>query len=105
MIGFLDGLRVLDFSHMLAGPMAARRLADFGAHVVKVEPKGGEGLRTRGRPIDIVDGDHLRFHAYNAGKQSIELEEAIADLERTCEIVDGMLRERQVPRPLAANDQ
>ncbi len=38
-------------------------------------------------------------------KQRVELEEAIADLERTCEIVDGMLRERQVPRPLAANDQ
>lgn len=38
-------------------------------------------------------------------KQRVELEEAIADLERTCEIVDGMLRERQVDRPLAANDQ
>ncbi len=38
-------------------------------------------------------------------KQRIELEEAIGDLERTCEIVDGMLRERQIERPRAANDQ
>ncbi len=38
-------------------------------------------------------------------KQRFELEEAIADLERTCEIVDGMLRERQVDRPKAANEQ
>jgi DNA-binding transcriptional MerR regulator len=38
-------------------------------------------------------------------KQRVELEEAIGDLERTCEIVDGMLRERQVERPKAANDQ
>ena len=45
MTGFLDGLRVLDFSHMLAGPMAARRLADFGAHVVKVEPAACDPLR------------------------------------------------------------
>jgi DNA-binding transcriptional MerR regulator len=38
-------------------------------------------------------------------KQRVELEEAIADLERTCDIVDGMLRERQVGRPLAANER
>ncbi|HKG75535.1 MAG TPA: MerR family DNA-binding transcriptional regulator [Aestuariivirgaceae bacterium] len=38
-------------------------------------------------------------------KQRVELEEAIGDLERTCEIVDGMLRERQIERPRAANDQ
>jgi DNA-binding transcriptional MerR regulator len=37
-------------------------------------------------------------------KQRVELEEAIGDLERTCEIVDGMLRERQIERPRAAND-
>ena len=38
-------------------------------------------------------------------KQRVELEEAIADLERTCDIVDGMLRERQIECPRAANDQ
>jgi DNA-binding transcriptional MerR regulator len=38
-------------------------------------------------------------------KQRVELEEAIGDLERTCDIVDGMLRERQIERPRAANDQ
>jgi len=38
-------------------------------------------------------------------KQRVELEEAIGDLERTCEIVDGMLRERQIERPRAANNQ
>lgn len=70
---FLEGVKVLDLSHMLAGPLAARRLADLGAHVIKIEPVGGESLRARGLPADRVDGDNLKFHSYNAGKEAIAL--------------------------------
>jgi crotonobetainyl-CoA:carnitine CoA-transferase CaiB-like acyl-CoA transferase len=48
MLGALDGLKVLDCTHVLAGAWCSLLLADLGADVVKIEPPGGE--MTRGRP-------------------------------------------------------
>lgn len=62
---------VLDFSQFLSGPMAAMRLADLGARVIKVErPLGGDigrGLSFGGLELD---GDTVEFHSINRNKQS-----------------------------------
>lgn len=67
----LDGLLVLDFAQFLAGPMAALRLADLGARVVKVErPDIGElGRRLYLSELEI-DGASALFQTINRNKQS-----------------------------------
>ena len=64
----LEGVRVLDLSHTLAGPFATMLLADLGADVVKVEPPGGDETRTW---APHVDGESVYFMSANRGKRSI----------------------------------
>lgn len=72
MIRPLDGILVLDFSQFLAGPVAAMRLADLGARVIKVErPQGGDIGRTLAFAGRSADGDTISFHAMNRNKQGI----------------------------------
>lgn len=67
----LDGMLVLDFSQFLAGPVAAMRLADLGATVIKVErPAGGDIGRRLAFAGMWRDGDTLAFHIMNRGKLS-----------------------------------
>jgi formyl-CoA transferase len=70
--GPLAGVRVLDFTRVLAGPAASLALADLGAEVIKVEPPGG-GDDTRGFPPYRGEESHY-FLAYNRGKRSIVLD-------------------------------
>lgn len=73
----LAGVRVLDFSQFLAGPVAALRLADLGASVVKIErPDSGEIGRTLAFAGRWIDGDTASFHAMNRNKRAV-----IADLK------------------------
>ncbi|MGE3301560.1 MAG: CaiB/BaiF CoA transferase family protein [Hyphomonadaceae bacterium] len=68
----LDGVRVIDFTTMIAGPAATRHLADCGAEVVKIEMVG-EGDLLRGRySVDLVS--RYMFGLYNAGKKSVALD-------------------------------
>jgi CoA:oxalate CoA-transferase len=69
--GPLDGLKVLDFTTMMSGPLGTRLLADMGADVVKVEAPGGDHNRTR---TPIRDGMSRYFAQLNAGKRSIVLD-------------------------------
>ncbi|MBW3646539.1 MAG: CoA transferase, partial [Actinobacteria bacterium] len=69
--GPLDGLLVVDFSRVLAGPFAAMMLADLGARVIKVErPGAGDDSRGYG---PFLDGRSLYFARVNRGKESIAL--------------------------------
>jgi CoA:oxalate CoA-transferase len=67
----LEGMLVLDFSQFLAGPMAAMRLGDLGARVIKVErPQGGDIGRRLAFAGVVEDGDTLSFHITNRNKES-----------------------------------
>ena len=83
----LDGVRVLDFTWVVAGPVTTRILADLGADVIKVERKGtGDDTRGWGPPfVAAADGSHLGaayFHGTNRGKRSIELDFESAEGQR-----------------------
>jgi crotonobetainyl-CoA:carnitine CoA-transferase CaiB-like acyl-CoA transferase len=70
----LDGLRVIDFSRVLAGPLATMLLADLGATVVKIERPGtGDDTRAWGPPHDEA-GVATYFLSVNRGKQSRALD-------------------------------
>ncbi|WP_299471931.1 CaiB/BaiF CoA-transferase family protein [uncultured Roseibium sp.] len=80
----LEGLRVLDFAQFLAGPMAALRLADLGAEVIKIERPGvGDLCRTLVISDQKVGSDSLLFHTINRNKASVaaDLKDAF-DLEK-----------------------
>src|SRR5690349_1707651 len=68
----LDGVRVLDMTHVQSGPTCTQILAWFGADVIKVE-KPGEGDPTRGQLRDIPGVDSLYFTMLNGNKRSITL--------------------------------
>jgi CoA:oxalate CoA-transferase len=72
----LAGLRVLDFSIMLAGPYCARLLADVGADVIKIEPPEGDDMRLR---TPLREGHSTYFGQLNAGKRSLALDLKNAD--------------------------
>jgi crotonobetainyl-CoA:carnitine CoA-transferase CaiB-like acyl-CoA transferase len=67
----LSGLRVLDFSIMMAGPYCGRLLADLGADVVKIEPPEGDDMRLR---APLREGQSAYFGQLNAGKRSLALD-------------------------------
>ena len=85
----LDGLRVLDLSRVLAGPLAAQILADLGADVIKIERPGrGDDSRewapphmTR-EPTSPLD-ESVYFWTCNRGKRSAEIDIASAEGQRT----------------------
>ncbi|QFU92130.1 CaiB/BaiF CoA-transferase family protein [Amycolatopsis sp. YIM 10] len=71
--GPLDGITVLDFSRVLAAPLATQILAELGATVVKVE-RPGTGDETRGFEPRLPHGESGYFFAFNRGKRSVTLD-------------------------------
>lgn len=79
-VGSLDGIRVLDVTQMLAGPIAGTRLGDLGADVIKVEPPTfGEFNRTHGFGDAQSNGEMTTFLAVNRNKRSLAIDLKSAD--------------------------
>ncbi len=68
----LEGVRILDMTHVQSGPTCTQLLGWFGADVIKVE-RPGVGDATRGQLRDIPDVDSLYFTMLNHNKRSITL--------------------------------
>lgn len=71
--GPLSGVRVADFSRVLAGPHATMILADLGADVIKIESPEGDGTRQWSPPVNAV-GQSTYFAGVNRGKRSVALD-------------------------------
>ena len=69
--GPLRGIRVLEFSQIVAGPLAGIILSDLGADVVKVEPLEGEARRNSGA---VVPNEGKYFQSLNRGKRSLTVD-------------------------------
>jgi formyl-CoA transferase len=89
----LDGVRILDFTHVQSGPTCTQLLAWFGADVIKVE-RAGAGDVTREQLRDIPDVDSLYFTMLNHNKRSITLDtkspsgkEILEKLIKRCDVL------------------
>jgi formyl-CoA transferase len=89
----LDGVRILDLSHVQAGPTCTQLLAWFGADVIKVE-RPGTGDITRGQLRDVPKADSLYFTMLNHNKRSITLDtkhpkgkQVLERLVKTCDVL------------------
>lgn len=89
--GPFDGIRILEFTQIIAGPLGCMLLSDMGAEVIKVEPPEGEPWRLQGQFVPL---ESKQFQALNRGKQSLsidlsqpEMQEAIHRLVKDIDVV------------------
>ena len=87
----LHGIRILDFTQVLAGPFCTAILGDIGAEVIKVEPPHGDSYRSVG---PFREGQSALFLLSNRNKKSIAIDlksaagRALAvDLSRRCDVI------------------
>jgi succinate--hydroxymethylglutarate CoA-transferase len=90
--GALDGIRVVDLTRILAGPLCTMMLGDMGADVIKIEPPTGDDTRRWGPPF--AGDDAAYFLGINRNKRSLTLnmavkagQEILAQLIRKCDVV------------------
>jgi len=88
----LKGVRILDMTHVQAGPTCSQLLAWMGADVIKFEPPKGDA--TRGQLRDVPNADSLYFTMLNCNKRSItvnmktpECKQVFVDLLKICDII------------------
>jgi len=88
----LDGVRILDFTHVQSGPTCTQLLAYMGADVIKVE-RPGVGDITRGQLRDVKGADSLYFTMLNGSKRSITID---SKNPKGKEILDRLIRQCDV---------
>ena len=88
----LDGVRILDFTHVQSGPTCTQLLAFMGADVIKVE-RPGVGDITRGQLRDVKGADSLYFTMLNGSKRSITID---SKHSKGKEILDRLVKECDV---------
>ena len=90
----LDDIKIIDFTHVQAGPACTQMLAWFGADVIKVE-RPGSGDVTRSQLRDIPDVDALYFTQLNSNKRSLTLDTKVPEgkevLEKLIKVSDVMV--------------
>src|SRR5436305_710514 len=67
----LEGIRVVDLSHIVAGPFCSMFLGDMGAEIVKIEDADGDPVRNQGV---MQNGFSLYFASFNRNKRSLRLD-------------------------------
>lgn len=90
--GALQGLKVVDLTRVLAGPLCTQILADHGAQVTKVEPPAGDETRRLGPPY-TPNQQSAYFAALNRGKQSIALDLSTPEGQQ---VLHGLLADADV---------
>ena len=88
--GPLQDVKVVDFTEIIAGPLAGRLLSDMGADVIKIEPPWGEPWRTQQR---FTPTESRGFMEYNRGKRSLPLDLTKPEAQ---EIIGQLIREADV---------
>ncbi len=90
MPGALDGIKVLEITQIIAGPMCGVMLSDLGADVIKIESRVGDGMRLLGQ---FVPGESKGFHVFNRGKRGMVLDLQHPDGQA---VVHRLIREMDV---------
>ena len=88
----LDGIKIIDFTHVQAGPACTQLLAWFGADVIKVE-RPGSGDVTRSQLRDIPGKDALYFTMLNSNKRSLTLD---TKTQEGKEVLEKLIKESDV---------
>ena len=88
----LDGIKIIDFTHVQAGPACTQLLAWYGADVIKVE-RPGSGDVTRNQLRDIPDADALYFTMLNSNKRSLTLN---TKTEGGKEVLEKLIKESDI---------
>lgn len=106
MDGPLEDITVIDFAQLVQGPLATQMLGDMGAEVIKIEPPGGEWMRSQWSMHNAFeDGKNLTFLTANRNKKSVELDikddeqlEIVYDIVEDADVFLENLRPRVVDR-------
>jgi CoA:oxalate CoA-transferase len=91
MVAPLDGIKVIDFTRVLAGPLCTKTLRDLGADVLKIEPPGGDSGRGG---VPVIGTMSVYYAQQNAGKRNLSIDlnwpearEIVIDLCRDADVI------------------